>query len=69
MIRDWYAVESKLPEEGGRYWCYVKELNDLGFSHFEWNCYYDPEKREFRDNLQVMRVTHWTYLLGAPKNS
>jgi hypothetical protein len=64
----WVSVEDKLPEEGGRYWCYVEELNDLGISHYEWNCYFDPHNKEFRDNLKTMKVTHWTYLLGSPND-
>lgn len=62
----WISVEERLPEEGGRYWCYCKELNDLGTSYFEWNCYYDPQAKEFRDNHEKHYVTHWTNLLGNP---
>jgi hypothetical protein len=64
----WISVEDRLPEEGGRYWCYVEEVNDLGISHYEWNCYFDPNNKEFRDDLKTMKVTHWTYLIGSPNN-
>jgi|SRR5882757_533611 len=65
-IKTWISVNDELPNEGGRYWCYVKELNDLGISHFQWNCSFTPGEG-FSDLCQRMNVTHWTYLLESPK--
>lgn len=65
----WVSVEKDgLPKEGGRYWCYVKELNDLGFSYFQWNCCYHADTKTFTDSTFKggETVTHWTYLLPNP---
>lgn len=64
---EWIKVTDDLPKEGDIYWCYVVEINDLGKSGFQWNCYYDPIDKEFRDNHQKMNVTHWRYLMPNPK--
>lgn len=63
----WIDVEKELPKEGGRYWCFCTEQTELGKSFFQWNCYYDPTEKEFRDDHQKVYVTHWTYLLDWPK--
>lgn len=65
MEDKWISVETKLPEEGGRYWCYVEELNDLGISHYQWNCSYNETEKRFRVE-KGGRVTHWTHLLPSP---
>lgn len=31
----WIPVSERLPEDSGRYWCYVEEQNDLGKSHYQ----------------------------------
>jgi len=66
MERTWKNSKTDPPAESKRYWCYVEEIGELGLSHFEWNCYYDKEVNEFRDQHNVMRVTHWTELMGQP---
>ena len=39
----WIPCSERLPEEGGRYWCYVEEINSLGKSHYQWNCSWNGE--------------------------
>lgn len=68
MEPKWIDVTKELPKEGNRYWCYVTALSDLGWEHFQWNCYYDPQNKEFRDAGKIYPVTHWTNLLPAPKD-
>lgn len=64
---DWISVEDGLPEEGGRYWCYVEEINDLGISHFQWNCSYHEVEKRFSDrSLNGGKVTHWQPLPAPP---
>lgn len=65
---NWISIEDKLPKEGGRYWCYVEYINDLGKSNFQWNCSFDPNTKLFSDNLERMNVTHWM-LLPSPPNT
>ena len=63
----WISVEDRLPEEGGRYWCYVEEITDLGISHYQWNCYYHPTDKSWSDRFVPMYVTHWRPLPEPPK--
>lgn len=65
--QEWVHVNDRLPAEGGRYWCYIEENGESGVSHFQWNCYYDPNDKEFRDQFIKMLVTHWQPLLSTPK--
>jgi hypothetical protein len=67
-VEDWIRVEDGLPEEGGRYWCFVEELTDLGISHFQWNCSYHEVEKRFSDKYLTngQKVTHWTKLLPSP---
>lgn len=62
----WISAET-LPKEGGRYWCFITEINDLGKSSFQWNCYYDDRDKTFRDSHQIMNVTHWMPLPIPPQ--
>jgi hypothetical protein len=64
--RVWMACEEHMPDEGGRYWCYCTEINDLGTSHFQWNCYYDPQNKSFSDEGHSISVTHWKPLAPPP---
>lgn len=66
---DWIDVNDRLPEEGGRYWCYVEHQGDLGISHFQWNCYYSPNLHRFSDRTLTdgEQVTHWRELPPPPK--
>ena len=63
--KEWIPATNP-PKEGGRYWCYCKEINDLGISHFQWNCSYDIQENSWRDNHETYNVTHWTELLPPP---
>lgn len=58
-------VSERVPEEGGRYWCYVEEQNSLGKSHYQWNCSWNGDV--WSDNALTGRVTHWMPLPAGPK--
>ncbi|HCR0680647.1 TPA: DUF551 domain-containing protein [Klebsiella aerogenes] len=61
----WIPVSERLPEEGGRYWCYVEEQNSLGKSHYQWNCSWNGEI--WGGAMMYGRVTHWMPLPNPPK--
>lgn len=60
----WIPVSERVPEEGGRYWCYVEEQNSLGKSHYQWNCSWNGDV--WSDKALTGRVTHWMPLPAAP---
>ena len=66
IIPGWIPVSEKLPEEGGRYWCYVEEQTDLGKSHYQWNCSWNGE-RWWVEGEDGGIVTHWMRLPAAPQ--
>lgn len=61
----WIPVSERMPEEGGRYWCYVEEQNSLGKSHYQWNCSWNGEI--WGGAMMYGRVTHWMPLPAAPQ--
>ncbi|MFP2268112.1 DUF551 domain-containing protein [Citrobacter braakii] len=61
----WVDCSERLPEEGGRYWCYVEEINSLGKSHYQWNCSWNGNV--WSDPALSGRVTHWMPLPAAPQ--
>ncbi len=61
----WIPVSERLPEEGGRYWCYVEEQNSLGKSYYQWNCSWNGEI--WGGAMMYGRVTHWMPLPAAPQ--
>ena len=61
----WIPVSERMPEEIGRYWCYVEEQNSLGKSHYQWNCSWNGEV--WSDKALTGRVTHWMPLPSAPQ--
>lgn len=61
----WIPVSERLPEVGGRYWCYVEEQTDLGKSHYQWNCSWNGE-RWWVEGEDGGIVTHWMPLPAAP---
>ncbi|EBC9695743.1 DUF551 domain-containing protein [Salmonella enterica subsp. enterica serovar Heidelberg] len=61
----WIPVSERMPEESGRYWCYVEEQNSLGKSHYQWNCSWNGEV--WSDTALSGRVTHWMPLPAAPQ--
>nr|WP_281726324.1 DUF551 domain-containing protein [Hafnia alvei] len=61
---NWVSVADRLPSEFGRYLCYVEEQNDLGKSHYQWNCSWNGDV--FSDSSLTGRVTHWMPLPAAP---
>lgn len=60
----WIRCSERMPEEGGRYWCYVEEINSLGKSHYQWNCSWNGDV--FSDPALTGRVTHWMPLPLPP---
>ena len=68
---DWIDVNDQLPKEGGRYWCYVQHLTDIGMSCFQWNCDYNPQLRRFSDMTLTKgeQITHWRELPEPPKKN
>jgi len=66
--REWISVVSELPKESGRYWCHVEEVNDLGISHYQWNCSYNAGENRWSDQDHFfVKVTHWMPLPVKPK--
>lgn len=61
----WVACSERMPEESGRYWCYVEEQNDLGKSHYQWNCSWNGD-RWWVESENGGRVTHWQPLPSPP---
>ncbi|HHK9580797.1 TPA: DUF551 domain-containing protein [Citrobacter braakii] len=62
----WIPVSERMPDEIGRYWCYVEEQNSLGKSHYQWNCSWNGE-RWWIESDNGGRVTHWMELPAAPQ--
>lgn len=64
------SIKDDLPKEGGRYLCYCESVGELGTSHFQWNCAYDPIEKTFSDFSYSFkdgeRVTHWMPLPPPP---
>lgn len=61
----WIPCSERMPDEGGRYWCYVEEINSLGKSHYQWNCSWNGDA--WSDPALTGRVTHWLPLPAAPQ--
>lgn len=61
----WVACSERMPDESGRYWCYVEEQNDLGKSHYQWNCSWNGD-RWWVESENGGRVTHWQPLPSPP---
>jgi hypothetical protein len=64
--RTWYDAKQHPPTETGRYWCNVKELNDLGVSYYQWNCAYSEKHGFSLPDHNAVEITHWTSLLPRP---
>ena len=62
----WIPVSERMPDEIGRYWCYVEEQNSLGKSHYQWNCAWNDDLW-WVESENGGRVTHWMPLPAAPK--
>jgi len=60
----WIKCSERMPEENGRYWCYVEEQNSLGKSHYQWNCSWNGD--EWGGEALSGRVTHWMPLPAPP---
>lgn len=60
----WIPCSERMPDEGGRYWCYVEEINSLGKSHYQWNCSWNGE--DWGGEGFYGRVTHWQPLPEPP---
>ncbi len=66
-VQGWIPCSERMPEEIGRYWCYVEEQNSLGKSHYQWNCYWNGEL--WGGEMMYGRVTHWMPLQEPPKQT
>lgn len=66
IIPGWIPVSERMPEDSGRYWCYVEEQNDLGKSHYQWNCSWNGD-RWWVESENGGIVTHWMPLPAAPQ--
>lgn len=64
-LPQWIPCSERMPEESGRYWCYVEEQNSLGKSHYQWNCSWNGDV--WSDKALTGRVTHWMPLPAAPQ--
>jgi len=62
----WKNAEKEPPKESGRYWCIVEEQNDLGKSHFQWNCCYGNVENMWSDSGKFYNVIWWTELAPFP---
>jgi hypothetical protein len=62
----WKSAKLDPPKEGGRYWCLIEEQNDLGKSHFQWNCSYHEIEKRWSDNWETYNVIYWTELAPMP---
>ena len=62
----WIPVSERMPEDSGRYWCYAEEQNDLGKSHYQWNCSWNGD-RWWVESEGGGIVTHWMPLPAAPQ--
>lgn len=65
-VQGWIPCSERMPEEIGRYWCYVEEQNSLGKSHYQWNCSWNGD-RWWVESENGGRVTHWMPLPAAPQ--
>lgn len=65
-VQGWIPCSERMPQEVGRYWCYVEEQNSLGKSHYQWNCSWNGD-RWWVESENGGRVTHWMPLPAAPQ--
>ncbi|EGI5843151.1 DUF550 domain-containing protein [Salmonella enterica subsp. enterica serovar Weltevreden] len=61
----WISCSERMPDEIGRYWCYVEEQNDLGKSHYQWNCSWNGDK--WGGEMMSGKVTHGMPLPEPPQ--
>ncbi len=64
--RTWKNAIATPPKEGGRYWCLVEEITELGVSHFQWNCSYHKIEKRWSDDKKDCNVIYWTELAPMP---
>ena len=64
----WIPVSERMPEDSGRYWCYVEEQNDLGKSHYQWNCSWNGDQWWVESENGGI-VTHWMPLTASPQEA
>jgi hypothetical protein len=65
----WKDAQKEPPKECGRYWCVVRDVNDLGTSYYQWNCAYHPENTwggKWSSNALLKDVVLWTEFPQIP---
>ena len=63
---DWISVDDRLPDEGGRYWCYMVYCGSLAVHSYQWNCSWN--EKEWGDMAKPSdKVTHWRPLPPPPE--
>ena len=62
----WINARTSPPLEGGRYWCVISEVNDLGTSHYQWNCEFNEMESIWRDEKSKVNVVYWMPLMPYP---
>lgn len=65
FIDEWIKCSDRMPDEFGRYWCFIEEQNCLGKSHYQWNCSWNGA--QWSESDLTGQVTHWIPLPAAPK--
>lgn len=66
---NWISVEDELPEDYGRFWCYVRVQTDIGISHEQDNCSFNAGEKRWNSELWKGGeiVTHWIPLPEPPQ--
>lgn len=64
----WKDAQKEPPKAGGRYWCVVRDINDLGTSYYQWSCAYHPENTAIKwsSNALLKDVVLWTEFPQMP---
>ena len=64
----WIDANERLPNETGRYWCYVKANTDTGISHEQDNCAFNVDEQQWYSESWKggEKVTYWRDLMEPP---
>ena len=64
----WINAETTPPSGFDRYWCYIEDVDDLGISHYQWNCAYNQNDKRW-SGMPSGRVTHYRNLMPPPNQN